>query len=221
MLKTNPRLQRGIGIGLVILGLAGLAFSSYAFSNIREGRIGPSNASAGSTRPKPLPLQATSRLSEKNAAIAKPSAGLAAAQPTGSNSNSRAPGSPALGAAAAVSGGPGAARPASSSRPVRSFSFDYTFDPPGRREWTQHDSLTWVQRLPTGQEELFKAVGATTVAEVQGTIVRPANEHASYEVFIPNRNSRQRFGRWMRFRTGQGSAWEFLGEIAENTNRAP
>ena len=89
-----------------------------------------------------------------------------------------------------------------------SFSFTYTFAPPGRQErfWSTQGDGTWIERAEgdSGFNE-FRVVGRTTVEACPGTLVQSTNRDG-YQVFIPDLGCTSA---WLRQRV-KDAPWSFL-----------
>jgi hypothetical protein len=94
---------------------------------------------------------------------------------------------------------------------VRSFSFHYQFEPPGRRDWVYRGNDTWAETYPDGRTDLFRGSTPTEVDGCRGIVTRLSNDNGDddLEIFIPNQGSAVM---WVRFRRGN-TAWEMLGEM--------
>ena len=100
--------------------------------------------------------------------------------------------------------------PATSPTDVTSFYFVYTFDRPGKRQWSKVTIDRWVEMYPDGEVTAFEETGRVQVDGCEGVVVKNTQK-PEFEVFIPNKSCNLM---WVRFRFA-GGQWEYLGEMID------
>jgi hypothetical protein len=112
--------------------------------------------------------------------------------------------------------------PTPDSARVKAFTFDYRFEPqPGLRRWSDIGNDQWQEEYPDGERTLFHTLGPTDIGQDRGIIERRVDSNpftsspceGSFEVFIPDKDSRLMWTRFRSFANGKWSDWAFLGEM--------
>ena len=97
----------------------------------------------------------------------------------------------------------------------RSFTFDYKFEPVGKRYWARVSDEEWIERYSTVEETRYKIVGKGVVDGVPGTLVTRGNGNLFF-VFIPN------VGQALRFRWRHDGQWSSLARMYDvRTSASP
>lgn len=110
------------------------------------------------------------------------------------------------------------------SKVPQSYYFDYPFQPqPGTRLWKRISASTWHEVYPDGHTSVFKVLGHTKVAEMEGTLVVKISGDAEktdttndggLQAFIPDKGSKT-MHHWYRNTARGDTAWNDLGEMKE------
>lgn len=90
-----------------------------------------------------------------------------------------------------------------------SFTWDYTFDPPGKRTWKLSEK-TYTQTLPNGKTEKFNIVKPITVENISGTLVQ--QEGTALQAFVPDKGSNPMH---LKMRGSDAATWGFIGEMKD------
>jgi hypothetical protein len=120
----------------------------------------------------------------------------------------------------------GVSLPHGSHRSINRFHFDYTFDPPGRRDWYRVGDRLWVELYRDNRLSFFVVAGQETVDGCNGTIVikSPVSEFDSTNaaiVFSPDQKGAMQIfvpeagcnPLWLRFRYERTGQWIWLQQM--------
>lgn len=90
---------------------------------------------------------------------------------------------------------------------VSSFSFMYTFEPPGPRFWSYANGL-WTERSAEGSDQ-FKVSDTTAIVDNNHGVIVTNLGNPNVQVFIPDKGSSLM---WVRFRYNNGQ-WAYLAKM--------
>jgi hypothetical protein len=91
---------------------------------------------------------------------------------------------------------------------VVQFTFEYTSENPGPRNWKRGADGNWLEMAPHNAEQVYISESRTTVAGDEGWIVRQQKQ-PDFTIFIPDKNAKLP---WLQYQWGT-TGWHFLAKM--------
>lgn len=111
----------------------------------------------------------------------------------------------------ANSGVPVGSAPESAFRPVKSFDFDYRFNPdPGLRAWSLDAFNRWHERYPNGTDSVFDEVSRGSLWACPGFVATNSVD-PDFHVFVPDMGCPRMIVSFI----GHEGIWKMLGEMRD------